>query len=222
MRDEQVPIPPSPRHTPSTMRPFSAWALVAFFGRLPDAEPFTKHRDRSAFGYYCPNVWHGCPWHCYEPRALYQIIDNTPLRGIRIHPVVTGFGFGYADPPADVGRPPLSTRHCPAGAPSRRRRCCRQRSRRSGRIAETGTSRRGGGRRHPGRVRRSHPLSAIATKWTVTRTFHVPEDTTKQDLVNTVNASAHTYLGIPGLIRKYYGIAEDGETLVGIYLWKSK
>jgi hypothetical protein len=71
-------------------------------------------------------------------------------------------------------------------------------------------------------VRRSHPLSAIATKWTVTRTFHVPEDTTKQDLVNTVNASAHTYLGIPGLIRKYYGIAEDGETLVGIYLWKSK
>jgi len=44
----------------------------------------------------------------------------------------------------------------------------------------------------------------------------------KQDLVNTINASAHTYLGIPGLIRKYYGIAEDGKTLVGIYLWKSK
>jgi hypothetical protein len=53
-------------------------------------------------------------------------------------------------------------------------------------------------------------------------TFHVPEGTSKQDLVKTINASAPTYLGIPGLIRKYYGIAEDGKTLVGIYLWKSK
>ena len=58
--------------------------------------------------------------------------------------------------------------------------------------------------------------------YTVMWTFHVPEGTTRQDLVNTINASAHTYLGIPGLIRKYYGIAEDGKTLVGIYLWKSK
>jgi hypothetical protein len=57
---------------------------------------------------------------------------------------------------------------------------------------------------------------------TVMWTFHVPEGTSKQDLVNTINASAHTYLGIPGLIRKYYGIAQDGKTIVGIYLWKSK
>jgi hypothetical protein len=36
------------------------------------------------------------------------------------------------------------------------------------------------------------------------------------------NATAHTYEGIPGLIRKYYGIAPDGSSLVGIYLWESK
>ena len=29
-------------------------------------------------------------------------------------------------------------------------------------------------------------------------------------------------LGIPGLIRKYYGIAQDGKSIVGIYQWKSK
>ena len=57
---------------------------------------------------------------------------------------------------------------------------------------------------------------------TVMWTFQVPSGTSKQDLVNTINASAHTYQGIPGLIRKYYGIAEDGKTLVGIYLWQTK
>ena len=40
--------------------------------------------------------------------------------------------------------------------------------------------------------------------------------------VATIKATAHTYQGIPGLIRKYYGIAPDGKTLVGIYLWESK
>jgi hypothetical protein len=34
--------------------------------------------------------------------------------------------------------------------------------------------------------------------------------------------NAHTYEGIPGLIRKYYGIAPDGGSLVGIYLWESQ
>jgi hypothetical protein len=57
---------------------------------------------------------------------------------------------------------------------------------------------------------------------TVMWTFQVPQGTTRQDLVNTINASAHTYQGIPGLIRKYYGIAEDGRTIVGIYLWNAK
>ncbi len=57
---------------------------------------------------------------------------------------------------------------------------------------------------------------------TVLWTFKVPEGTTKADLVRTIKATAHTYQGIPGLIRKYYGISEDGRSIVGIYLWESK
>jgi len=57
---------------------------------------------------------------------------------------------------------------------------------------------------------------------TVVWTFKVPAGTSKSQLVGTINATAHTYQGIPGLIRKYYGIAPDGASLVGIYLWDSK
>jgi hypothetical protein len=53
-------------------------------------------------------------------------------------------------------------------------------------------------------------------------TFQVPAGTTKADLDATIKATAHTYQGIPGLVRKYYGIAEDGRTICGIYLWQSK
>lgn len=57
---------------------------------------------------------------------------------------------------------------------------------------------------------------------TVMWTFQVPAGTAKDNLRQTIKATAHTYQGIPGLIRKYYGISEDGRTLVGIYLWESK
>ena len=57
---------------------------------------------------------------------------------------------------------------------------------------------------------------------TVMWTFKVPAGTTKSQLIATINATARTYEGIPGLIRKYYGIAPDGTSLVGIYLWESK
>ena len=30
------------------------------------------------------------------------------------------------------------------------------------------------------------------------------------------------YVGVPGLIRKYFGYSEDGRAIVGIYLWHSK
>jgi hypothetical protein len=58
--------------------------------------------------------------------------------------------------------------------------------------------------------------------YTVMWTFEVPAATTKAKLVETIHGTAHTYQGIPGLIRKYYGIAPDGQTLVGIYLWQTK
>lgn len=57
---------------------------------------------------------------------------------------------------------------------------------------------------------------------TVMWTFKVPDGTSKAALVETINATAHTYQGIPGLIRKYYGIAPDTKTLVGIYLWETR
>lgn len=57
---------------------------------------------------------------------------------------------------------------------------------------------------------------------TVMWTFQVPEGTAKDSLRQTIKATAHTYQGIPGLIRKYYGISDDGKTLVGIYLWESR
>jgi hypothetical protein len=56
---------------------------------------------------------------------------------------------------------------------------------------------------------------------TVMWTFKVPVGTSKAQLIETINATAHTYEGIPGLIRKYYGITPDGGSLVGIYLWES-
>jgi hypothetical protein len=45
---------------------------------------------------------------------------------------------------------------------------------------------------------------------TVMWTFKVAAGTSKAQLIETINATAHTYEGIPGLIRKYYGIAPDG------------
>ena len=57
---------------------------------------------------------------------------------------------------------------------------------------------------------------------TVMWTFKVPARTSKAQVIEIINATAHTYEGVPGLIRKYYGITPDGTSLVGIYLWESK
>jgi hypothetical protein len=57
---------------------------------------------------------------------------------------------------------------------------------------------------------------------TVMWTFNAPVGMTRADIDAIIAATAHTYLGIPGLIRKYYALAEDGGSLSGIYLWESK
>jgi len=57
---------------------------------------------------------------------------------------------------------------------------------------------------------------------TVIWTFNVPAGTSKAQLIETIKGTAHTYEGIPGLIRKCYGIAPDGGSLAGIYLWASR
>jgi Putative mono-oxygenase ydhR len=57
---------------------------------------------------------------------------------------------------------------------------------------------------------------------TVMWTFKVPEGTSKAQLLDTIKATARTYEGIPGLIRKYYGISPDANSIVGIYLWENQ
>jgi hypothetical protein len=57
---------------------------------------------------------------------------------------------------------------------------------------------------------------------TVMWTFKVPAGTSKAQLTQTIHATAHNYEGIPGLIRKYYGITPDGDALVGLYLWENR
>lgn len=57
---------------------------------------------------------------------------------------------------------------------------------------------------------------------TVMWTFELPSDTTRQQVVETIKATASGYQGVPGLIRKYYGLTPDGAALVGIYLWENR
>ena len=33
---------------------------------------------------------------------------------------------------------------------------------------------------------------------------------------------AQMYIGVTGLVRKYFGYSEDGRTVVGVYLWETK
>jgi len=59
---------------------------------------------------------------------------------------------------------------------------------------------------------------------TVMWKFTLPADARKAQLDEVISASAGSYVGIPGLIRKYYGyaLADGKRELVGIYLWQSK
>ena len=57
---------------------------------------------------------------------------------------------------------------------------------------------------------------------TVVWTIDVNEGTSKQDILQGIEASGRDYEGIPGLIRTYFGTATDGTSVVEIYLWQSK
>jgi hypothetical protein len=56
----------------------------------------------------------------------------------------------------------------------------------------------------------------------VTWKYDVMEGKSRQDLLDSVNADAADYMGVPGLIRKTYGISADCKSVLEIYLWKSK
>ena len=75
------------------------------------------------------------------------------------------------------------------------------------------------------RLMKFHPRPTKKRKMTmhtVMWTFYVPEGKTKDDLRGIIKSTAHNYLNISDLVRKYYGIADDGQSIVGIYLWKSR
>jgi hypothetical protein len=57
---------------------------------------------------------------------------------------------------------------------------------------------------------------------TVMWTFNMPQKKTRDELRAIIAKSAPNYLNIDGLVRKYFGIAEDRQSIVGIYLWQSK
>lgn len=56
----------------------------------------------------------------------------------------------------------------------------------------------------------------------VTWKYDVMEGKNRQDLTDAAKSDATDYVGVPGLIRKSYGIAPDCKSVVEFYLWKSK
>ena len=53
-------------------------------------------------------------------------------------------------------------------------------------------------------------------------TFKLPKRWTLEEAAAVFKSTAPKYLGKPGLVRKHYYVAEDGDRAGGIYFWKSK
>lgn len=53
-------------------------------------------------------------------------------------------------------------------------------------------------------------------------TFKLPKRWTLEEAATVFRSTAPKYLGKPGLVRKHYYLAEDGDRAGGIYLWESK
>jgi hypothetical protein len=53
-------------------------------------------------------------------------------------------------------------------------------------------------------------------------TFQLPKRLTRDEASAMFQGSAPRYLSQPGLVRKYYVLAEDGMTAGGVYLWRSR
>jgi hypothetical protein len=57
---------------------------------------------------------------------------------------------------------------------------------------------------------------------TVIVEFKLPQPITRAQAKETFLGTAPKYLGMPGLVRKYYYVTPDGATAGGIYLWRSR
>jgi hypothetical protein len=53
-------------------------------------------------------------------------------------------------------------------------------------------------------------------------TYAVPPSLDELAIRDLFASVAGNYLGIPGLIRKYFGFSEDATEVIGIYLWETK
>ena len=53
-------------------------------------------------------------------------------------------------------------------------------------------------------------------------TYQMPEGYSAAQIGELFARTAHIYVGVPGLVRKYFGHSDDCRTVVGIYLWESK
>ncbi|MCK9514720.1 MAG: YdhR family protein [Ottowia sp.] len=52
--------------------------------------------------------------------------------------------------------------------------------------------------------------------------FRMPERVSVAQARALFNSTAPRYLGMPGLVRKYYILSEDGQSAGGVYLWQSR
>jgi hypothetical protein len=56
----------------------------------------------------------------------------------------------------------------------------------------------------------------------VTWTYRVPPELTESAIRAQFERVAAAYLGVPGLVRKYFGFSDDAKSVIGVYLWRSK
>jgi len=52
--------------------------------------------------------------------------------------------------------------------------------------------------------------------------FQLPKPITREDARRLFLSTAPKYRGVPGLVRKYYIVSEDGTMAGGVYLWNSR
>jgi hypothetical protein len=52
--------------------------------------------------------------------------------------------------------------------------------------------------------------------------FRLPQAITREKAKDVFLGSAPKYREIPGLVRKYYVLSQDGSTAGGVYLWRSR
>ena len=52
-------------------------------------------------------------------------------------------------------------------------------------------------------------------------TYSVPPNLQEEAIRDLFAQVARSYIGVPGLIRKYFGFSEDARSVIGIYLWET-